>query len=147
MPNNSKWPIVKVLLARDSPWGRVTQVQSINFMTGLCLGLGLDLVLFASLTIVESGPQFTKVCPGHFLLSMFYLICLCWFGKLALAQYNFTQLFRGRGATTKKLKVNYSSLKNNTNCNLHLGSIHFRSSEEQLFSWPEFVDLLNWPVP
>ena len=38
---------------RPSLWALVTQVQSIKFMTWLRLGLGLNLVLLASSTIVE----------------------------------------------------------------------------------------------
>ena len=59
-----KWPIIKVLLTRDSPRGWVTWVWSITFMTQLLLSLGRDLVLFASLTNVESGPRFAEVCTG-----------------------------------------------------------------------------------
>ena len=57
-----KWRIIKVLLTQDSPRVWVTQVLSINCMTQLLLGLGLDLVLFASSTNVELGPWFAKVC-------------------------------------------------------------------------------------
>ena len=42
-----KWAIIKVLVTQDSPRGRVTWVQSINCITQLLLGLGLDLVLLA----------------------------------------------------------------------------------------------------
>ena len=50
-----KWPIIKVLMTRDSPRGQVTRVRSINFMTLILLGLGLDLELFALSTNVEDS--------------------------------------------------------------------------------------------
>ena len=39
----------------------VTQIRSINFMTRLCLGLELDLVLFASRTNLQLGHSFAEI--------------------------------------------------------------------------------------
>ena len=69
IPNFGEWvslfkktnPPIKVLLTRDSPRGQVTRVQSINFMTWLLLGLGLDLELLALSANVESWPWFAEV--------------------------------------------------------------------------------------
>ena len=49
------------LASRLSYW-----VRSINFTTQLLLGLGLDLVLLASSTNVQSGPRFAKICSDVF---------------------------------------------------------------------------------
>ena len=65
--NSGQWlDLISTWIAINStcalPRLRVTGVRTINFMTWLCLGLGLDHVLFASSTNVESGPRFAKIC-------------------------------------------------------------------------------------
>ena len=46
---------------RPTPRAQVTQVQSINFLTWVQLGLGLNFVLLASSTIAELWPWFAQV--------------------------------------------------------------------------------------
>ena len=54
-----------------SPQDWVTQDQSINFMTWLRLGLGLNLVLLALSMTVDSWPRFTEVwCKGKILMKI-----------------------------------------------------------------------------
>ena len=52
------------------PTLRIAKFEGIAFMTQILLGLGLDLLLLASMTIVESRPGFAEVCCEIIIVTM-----------------------------------------------------------------------------